>query len=387
MTRKLIHTTKPWYSRSFKNRELPRLKNTFDKINRVNKLHQQLKPFTIPVFDALNKIQYWIAQEKISHIMVAASTRKELTRHYWPDHVKISAAKSLGRKVVARGPRRNALAYWPDDGCLASLQPFLVCVIKGQAMLRIADYRLHCQEGDLVFIPRGVARGTRSNLPLESTGLCDLLWFYLDEMNEEFYSWIGHSEPGLHVSGPEHGTCWVQNRQLARPFLSLCEELQDNNDREVAYHLLVSVIFLLRREIERGRAFLPRHHHADKHETLTQSQHDPIEQACKYIDEHLEQSLTAGQIARYVCLSLTSFNERFRQRAGCTFHEYLTARRLERSTALLRETDTSIDTVSRLVGLHYSQLRRLYYQHHRCTPGEFRKAWVLQRPEYTAKKN
>ncbi len=288
----------------------------------------------------------------------------------------MSPAKTPGRRVAVRGPRRRALAYWPDETYEASRHPFLGCVVKGQAVLNFADYSLHCQMGDFVYIPPGVSRSTRSHLAPDAKNPCDIFWLTPNDAQKQLSAWICHSEQQSHESGPEYGACQVENASLVRQFTSLGEELLNANDRNIIYHLLAGVLLLLSRAIDQGRSFLPRHHSADQHQPAIKNRHDPIEQACTYIDEHLDQSLTAGQVARHICISATLFHRNFRLQMGKTFHQYLTSRRLEKSSALLRETDVPISLVSQRVGLHYSQLRRLYSNYYNCTPGEFRVEWV-----------
>jgi AraC-like DNA-binding protein len=74
-----------------------------------------------------------------------------------------------------------------------------------------------------------------------------------------------------------------------------------------------------------------------------------------------------------VCISRTLFHLKFQERQGQTFHQYLTAQRLAKASALLQESDVPVHIIAEMVGLGYGQLRRLYFQHYGCTPGEFRK--------------
>jgi AraC-like DNA-binding protein len=307
--------------------------------------------------------------------MLATHAREELNRRDWPAHIRVDPLKAPRRRVAVRGPRRKALAYWPDEACEASRYPFLGCVIKGRAMLHLADYALFCQVGDFVFVPPGVARSTRSHAMPDAENSCDIFWLTLDS-TQQLSVWICHSERQLHESGPQYGACQIESVPLARQFTGLSEELLNTNNPDITYHLLSSVLLLLSREIEQDRSFLPRHHLADHHQPAAKNQHDPIEQARTYIDEHLGQSLTAGQVARHICISASLFHRNFRLQTGTTFHHYLTVRRLEKSSVLLRETDAPINLVGQHVGLRYSQLRRLYTEHYGCTPGEFRREWA-----------
>lgn len=336
---------------------------------------QQLKTYTKPLYEALVQMQRWLAREDALCVMVAAASRKALKRQHWPDHVEVTKTKSLGRKVAARGSRRILVAFWPEENYQAARQPSLICVLRGQATLSISDYKLDCRVGDFVLIPQGTAHSPLSHLAPERQHLqCDLLWIRPSEEGNRVDCWICHSQAELHESGPQYGACFVNSAMLSRQFLNLCEEAQNVNDGVLTRHLLAGVLFLLEREIRLGKAFLPRHHlPEDVHEGVAKKNGDPIEEACLYITEHLDKPLTAMQVAHQVCISRTLFHLKFQERQGQTFHQYLTAQRLAKASALLQESDVPVHIIAEMVGLGYGQLRRLYFQHYGCTPGEFRK--------------
>jgi len=334
----------------------------------------ELRPYTKPIFEALTHIQRHIAREDSLQLIVAAATRQQLTRLHWPAHVKIAKGKKLGRRVPARGSRRILVAFWPDDHYEATRQASLIYVLRGQAHIGIADYQLQCQVGDFILLPQDIPRSTATHIPTDNPqAQCDLLWIRPSEGNR-MDCWICHSHYDLHESGPHYGACFVENAMLVRQFMNLNEEAQGNNDAQIMHHFLTGIILLFKREMTVGKAFLPLHHlHEDVQDGVSAKAGDPIKEACSYIDAHLDKPLTSTWLAHHVCISRTLFLAKFQQSQNQTFHQYLTKHRLAKAVALLRESDVPVKIIATMVGLRYSQLRRLFLQHYQCTPGEFRR--------------
>jgi len=344
-------------------------------------MNPKIKIYAKPLFEALTQMQYWVQRDHASRLLVAAPSRKILNRENWPEHVKISKAKPLGRRVAARGSRRILVAFWPDDNYQAARQSSLICVIRGQATFGIADYKLHCQVGDFVLIPQGVAVSNQSHCHLQNE--CDVLWIRPSEEANQLDCWICHSRGETHESGPQYGACWVAKAMLSHQFASLCEESQNDNNAGLNHHLLSSILFLLAREMEQGRAYLPRHHlHENIHDAPVSKPNNPIEEACLYIDEHLDQQLTAARLARHVCISPTLFHLKFKSTKQQSFHQYLTAKRLAKASALLTDSDVPVNEVAGMIGLQYPQLRRLFLEQYQCAPGEFRKRHIRKSRDY-----
>src|SRR5690606_36921478 len=100
--------------------------------------------------------------------------------------------------------------------------------------------------------------------------------------------------------------------------------------------------------------------------------YQPIEQACLYIDSHLDQRLTIDHVARQVYLSSTQFTRGFRQQTGQIFHEYLTEQRLKKAVQFLVETTVMVQHISKYVGIKPNQLRNLFREKYGCSPAEYR---------------
>jgi AraC family transcriptional regulator len=95
-----------------------------------------------------------------------------------------------------------------------------------------------------------------------------------------------------------------------------------------------------------------------------------------YIDHHLEDSISLGQLAGMCALSEYHFARMFRQSFGLPPHQYLLARRLSRAQTLLRSCALPLAEIAWLCGFssasHFSQRFR---QAMGATPGEYRQAF------------
>jgi len=338
-----------------------------------------------PLAEALERIQFWLTKNDISRVIVAAPSWRELKRkNNLPPHVQVTQKPLKGPRVPVRGRRhfdqvQMRVARWPEDGLDENPLPALACVLSGQADLIVADYVLHCQTGDIIFFPPRIPKqdGSKPHFEGDTTGRqCDLLWIYSGSTgNQGVESWICHSEENAHSTGTALGTCSVIHPFLAQTFAGLSEELlrqpqsRKRYQSDLIYHLLTSIFLLLQGEIVEGRAFLRR---SQRPLEAPKNHSHPIAQACEYIESNLQRPLTIEQTARQVAVSPSTFTRRFREHTGQSFKEYLTAQRLKLAESLLRETEIPVDNICLRVGLQYDQLRRLFHQHHGCTPGDFR---------------
>jgi len=328
------------------------------------------------LLEALRSVRFLLRRENEARFIAAKSTLSELKRQPLPDHLRMSVKKRTGPRVQVRSSRSSRIpqmvrARWPVDHLIENTLPSIACVVRGAADLRIGDYVIHCQTGDIVFYSAGIptADGSQSHFEGDPAGRrCSLLWIFPGRINGEgLECYICHSSENFH-SAEAH--FWCRNRLLAELFQGIDEEEQKPNHQESIFHLFSVILFLLQREITTGNAvFAPYNIHlADS----PQSAHDPIQQACGYVDAHLDANLTIDIVARHVCISPSVFTKRFKQQTGQTFNQYCTASRMKRAAILLAETELRIIEISRSVGFTDCQFRLLARQHWGCTPGEFR---------------
>ena len=93
----------------------------------------------------------------------------------------------------------------------------------------------------------------------------------------------------------------------------------------------------------------------------------------RFIEERLDQALTLGELAALVGLTRWHFVRRFQASTGCSPHEYITRRRVERAQKLLGSTELSISEIALEVGVSHSHLSRTFAQRLGVSPSEYRR--------------
>jgi AraC family transcriptional regulator len=95
-----------------------------------------------------------------------------------------------------------------------------------------------------------------------------------------------------------------------------------------------------------------------------------------YIDQHLEDPISLGQLAGLCALSEYHFARMFRQSFGLPPHQYLLARRLSRAQSLLRDGALPLGEIALLCGFSSaSHFTHRFRQATGATPGEYRQAF------------
>lgn len=100
-------------------------------------------------------------------------------------------------------------------------------------------------------------------------------------------------------------------------------------------------------------------------------------QLIDYIESHLEQPLTLGELALRCNLSEYHFARMFRESFGLPPHQYLLARRLQRACRLLQQGELALGQVAMLCGFaSASHFSNRFRQALGATPGEYRAAFA-----------
>jgi AraC-like DNA-binding protein len=103
-----------------------------------------------------------------------------------------------------------------------------------------------------------------------------------------------------------------------------------------------------------------------------------VQNACSYIQLHLHEPLTLPQIASHVHLTPTHLNRIFRNAMGTSVMQYFTRQRLDMSKALLQHTDMSIQEISYLCGYaRQSHFSDVFTRQEGISPLKFRHMTAL----------
>ena len=99
-----------------------------------------------------------------------------------------------------------------------------------------------------------------------------------------------------------------------------------------------------------------------------------LAEICRYMEEHLDESLTISALSRRACLSTTTFKEGFRRLYGLPVHTWLRQRRIERAAELLRGSALSVLGVAQSVGYgSASQFSAAFRRQYGVPPAQYRK--------------
>jgi transcriptional regulator GlxA family with amidase domain len=103
---------------------------------------------------------------------------------------------------------------------------------------------------------------------------------------------------------------------------------------------------------------------------------DPLARVLGWMQRHLDQPVTVGQLAARAHMSPRSFARRFVQETGTSPQRWLTGQRILLAQQLLEETDATVDVIAGRVGFgNATVLRHHFRQQRHTTPHAYRRAF------------
>ena len=119
-----------------------------------------------------------------------------------------------------------------------------------------------------------------------------------------------------------------------------------------------------------------------KRSVLRRSEMKQIEKASKFIQEHIEESLTIEHICDHVGLNKKKLQQGFRILYRMSVNAYMQKVRLDIIVHLLKSTDLSISEIAYRVGINsMSYLSKIFKNKYNLTPKEFRKSLLQSSKE------
>lgn len=98
-----------------------------------------------------------------------------------------------------------------------------------------------------------------------------------------------------------------------------------------------------------------------------------IQEALKYVDEHLHQTMYMKEVADHLHLNASYFSVLFKEQTGITFSEYLTRRRVQRAKELLLGTALTIAEISEQVGYQTAKyFIKVFRDQENMSPSQYR---------------
>lgn len=321
-------------------------------------------------------------------IVVARRTLSEMSRSGLPspELITMSPRKMLGARQAIRERQYNRsshkIARWPKDELAAASIPLLICVVGGRADLRMGEYVLHCEKGSFVVVPPGMPypEDPQPHLDKErqENGWCDLLWLSGMNLTSGLQCWLCHSRGSKHPRQESGEGGFVTDPRTGEYFHAFFDETVNasagggETSRQLSQSLLIATLCAVHREIEANRCFYPGQRTVEARPGTDKK--SAIGEAQAYMASHLYRPLTIDTVAHSVYMSRAQFTRRFRAETGKSFTEFLTDLRLAEAKNLLRETQWSVQAISRMVGLaSSSHLRKLLHRHEGALPTELRR--------------
>ena len=91
-----------------------------------------------------------------------------------------------------------------------------------------------------------------------------------------------------------------------------------------------------------------------------------------YVDAHLQERLTLRIISTHCGVSVSTVTQLFQKQSDCTFHDFVTKRRMVMADSLIRENHP-LEQVGKMVGYQdHSTFYRAFRQHYGVSPREYR---------------
>ena len=157
------------------------------------------------------------------------------------------------------------------------------------------------------------------------------------------------------------GTRWEFIGQLFRHGVRECEGQEPGWEEIVLGNTIQLLVYLRRAVQDRSAAPLK----AEKPELL--------DRALAYIEDHLAEKITLGDIAKHCWVSQSTITQTFRNKMGVSFYRCVTQRRLIAAKTLIIE-GAPLESVGRKVGFSdYSSFYRAFKQEFGISPRQFRK--------------
>lgn len=182
--------------------------------------------------------------------------------------------------------------------------------------------------------------------------------------------------PYLHFSGQK---CYVYTKETLAdsPMDALLRQILSERQRqEFGYEMA------LRADITRVLLWFIRKWHADQGAAeLGDEELEKLQAALRYIEEHLDEPIEIGDVARSLGQGRSTFSRFFSRVSGQSFPAYVRTVRLSKAAGMLVNTDRAITEIAMECGFSTaSYLILCFRQQYNMTPAKFRKLYT-RRPE------
>ena len=287
----------------------------------------------------------WAWPKTGAQTAVTAYQEMEMTSHYVDTHQDVTYA---GGKV-------NLHSH--------SFYELLFCHSASGVEYLVGAERYRLQKGDVIMIPPGISHRPLIPDTMGEPYRRDALWINTDLMDQLEQMVPQEARVMAQTSRllRTAGTRWEFIGELFRHGVRECEAGESGWEEIVLGNTIQLLVYLRRAIQDRSAAPLK----AEKPELL--------DQALAYIEEHLSEKITLGDIAKQFWVSQSTITQTFRNKMGVSFYRCVTQRRLISAKSLILD-GVPLEHVGRRVGFSdYSSFYRAFKQEFGISPRQFRK--------------
>ncbi|WP_334077693.1 response regulator transcription factor [Paenibacillus sanfengchensis] len=109
---------------------------------------------------------------------------------------------------------------------------------------------------------------------------------------------------------------------------------------------------------------------------------EPVREALRYVEEHLDQGLGLREAAQHVHLNPSYFSVLFKEQMRMTFIEYVTRLRIQKAKELLLQTKLPVGEIAERVGYQTTKyFNKVFKEYEGHSPGFYRNEVKGQAPE------
>ena len=239
----------------------------------------------------------------------------------------------------------------------------LYCRDVGDVEYLVEAERYRMQKGDVVIVPPGISHKPMLPQHMTQPYIRDVMWVS-HELAERMKD-IWHGDEEFPLSVPRllrtAETRWEFLGDMFRNGVRESERREVGWESAVLGNSIQLLTYLIRAIQDRSSKAL----RAEKPELL--------DDVLAYVESHLAEKLTLGDVAKHFWVSQSTITQTFRNKMGVSFYRLVTQRRLIAAKLLILDGG-SLEDVGRMVGFtDYSTFYRAFKQEFGISPRQFRK--------------
>ena len=240
---------------------------------------------------------------------------------------------------------------------------FLYCHSTGGVEYLVGADRYRLQRGDVILIPPGISHCPLVPEQLTEPYRRDVLWIspvMIDQLEEI----IPAQERMNALESRLLRTAGTRWEFIGEMFHHGVREFEGREPgwEEIVLGNTIQILVYLRRAIKDQSA-----------SPLTAEKPELLDQVLAYVETHLAERITLGDIAKHFWVSQSTISQVFRNKMGVSFYRCVTQRRLIAAKSLIIE-GLPLEAVGQRVGFSdYSSFYRAFKQEFGISPRQFRK--------------